>query len=755
LEAKVNNSKTYVAQVGDKAFTLETGLLATQASGAVLVRLGDSVVLCTATASKAPREGIDFFPLTVDFEERLYAAGRIPGSFFRREGRPSESAILTSRLIDRPLRPLFPKDYRNEVQIIATALSSDSQNYLDIPAIIGSSAALMISDIPFDGPIAACRVGLIEDEFVINPTAEQMAESALDLRMACTEDAILMVEAGAKEVHEEVMLQALQVGQEAIQPLIALQRQMREEVGVPKNTDYPVATIEERDRERILHRIGNRVAELVAQPMNKRERGEATESLENEIVGSFAGDETIEQDAVKTVFHEALKAETRRLILDKGQRADGRSTDEIRPIWSTVGFLPRAHGSGLFMRGETQVVSIATLGTPRERQELDTLRPEEVKRYMHHYNFPPFSTGETWAMRGPRRREIGHGALAETALQPMIPPEARFPYTLRVVSEVLSSNGSTSMASVCGSTLALMDAGVPIQGPVAGIAMGLISENGQYAILSDIQGLEDHLGDMDFKVAGTRAGITALQMDIKIKGLRYEILSKALAQARTGRFYILDKMAETIAEPRAEMSAYAPRITTMHVDPDKIGKVIGPGGKMIRKIQEECDVDVDIEDDGTIYIAAVEGLGAQKAIEMIEALTEEAEIGKVYVGKVVRTEAYGAFVEILPGVDGLCHISQLADYRAPSVEDVVHVGDEIMVMVIDIDAETGKIRLSRQAVLEGWTAEEARERDHRGAPSGGSRNDKRGGGRPDRAGRSEPRVGSYTDRERRPPRRNR
>jgi len=497
------------------------------------------------------------------------------------------------------------------------------------------------------------------------------------------------------------------------------------------------------------------VAELVAQPMNRLERGLATDALENETVGSFAGDETIEPDAVKTVFHEVLRDETRRLILEKGQRADGRRTDEIRPIWSMVGFLPRAHGSGLFTRGETQVVSIATLGTPRERQELDTLRPEEVKRYMHHYNFPPFSTGETWPMRGPRRREIGHGALAETALQAMIPPEAEFPYTLRVVSEVLSSNGSTSMASVCGSTLALMDAGVPIRSPVAGIAMGLISENDQSAILSDIQGLEDHLGDMDFKVAGSRAGITALQMDIKIKGLSYEILSKAMTQARTGRFNILDKMAETIAEPRKEMSAYAPRITTMHIDPDKIGKVIGPGGKMIRKIQEECAVDVDIEDDGTIYIAAVEGLGAQKAIEMIEALTEEAEIGKVYVGKVVRTEAYGAFVEILPGVDGLCHISQLADYRAPSVEDVVHVGDEIMVMVIDIDAETGKIRLSRQAVLEGWTAEEARERDRRGAPSGGSRNDKRGGGRPDRAGRSEPRVGSYTDKEQRPPRRKR
>jgi polyribonucleotide nucleotidyltransferase len=740
LEVKVNNGKSYIAQVGEQPFVLQTGQLAMQAGGAVVAQLGESVVLCTATTSKKPREGIDFFPLTVDFEERLYAAGRIPGSFFRREGRPSEAGILTMRLIDRPLRPLFPKDYRNEVQIIVTALSSDGQNYLDIPAIVGSSAALTISEIPFDGPIAACRVGMVEDEFIINPTAEQMEQSTLDLRMAGTKDAILMVEAGAKEMHEEVVLQALQLAHEAIQPLITLQEQMREEVGKAKRTDYPVLTIEERDEERIRNRIGNRVAELVVQPMAKHERGDATSALEDEILGSFAEDETIDPKDVKTVFQKVLKAETRKLILDQGQRADGRSTDEIRPIWTLIGTLPRAHGSGIFTRGETQVLSIATLGTPREVQRLDTLRPEESKRYIHHYNFPPFSTGETWPMRGPKRREIGHGALAETALRSVIPSEEEFPYTLRVVSECLSSNGSTSMASVCGSTLALMDAGVPISSPVGGIAMGLISEGDRYAILSDIQGLEDHLGDMDFKVTGTREGITALQMDIKIKGLSYDILTEALSQARAGRLHILDKMAETIAEPRSEMSAYAPRITTVHVDPEKIGKIIGPGGKMIRKIQEECDVDVDIEDDGTVYIAAVDGLGAEKAIEMIEALTEEAEIGKVYVGKVVRTENYGAFVEILPGVDGMVHISQLADYRVPSVEDVVRVGDEIMVMVIDVEPDSGKIKLSRQAVLAGWTAEEARERDRKGSPSGGSRGGQRGG------------RGS---RDRRPPRRNR
>jgi polyribonucleotide nucleotidyltransferase len=721
----VNNGKKYVVEMGGKPLTIETGQLAMQAGGSVVVQLGDSVVLCTATASKKPREGISFFPLTVDFEERLYAAGRIPGSFFRREGRPSESAILTSRLTDRPLRPLFPKDFRNDVQIIATALSSDTQNYLDIPTIIGASTALTISEIPFGGPIGAVRVGLVEDEFVINPTAEQMEQSQLDLRMAGTEDAILMVEAGAQELHEEVILQALKAGHEAMQPIIALQKQMREEIGKPKNQDYPVTTIEERDRERIEHRIGDRIAELLKTPMNKEEWGRETDALEDEIIGSFADDETIEPGDIKDVFHDILRKETRELILRERRRTDGRATDEIRPIWSKTGILPRAHGSGLFTRGETQVLSIATLGTPREEQKLDTLRPEEAKRYMHHYNFPPFSTGETWPMRGPRRREIGHGALAETALSAVLPTEEQFPYTLRVVSEVLSSNGSTSMASVCGSTLALMDAGVPIKNPVGGIAMGLISQDDRYAVLSDIQGLEDHLGDMDFKVAGSREGITALQMDIKIKGLSYEILSEALTQARAGRLFILGKMAETITEPREEMSPYAPRITTVQVDPDKIGKIIGPGGKTIRKIQEECDVQIDIEDDGTVFVAAIDGPGAERALEMIDALTEEAEIGKVYVGKVVRTESYGAFVEILPGVDGMVHISQLADYHVPTVEDVVRVGDEVMVMVTDIDEENGKIRLSRQAVLEGWTAEEARERDRKGSSSGG----RRGGGR--------------------------
>jgi polyribonucleotide nucleotidyltransferase len=749
----VNNVKTYVVEMGGCPLTIETGHLAMQASGAVTIRIGDSVLLCTVTCAAPRSDGADFFPLTVDFEERLYAAGRIPGSFFRREGRPSESAILTSRLIDRPLRPLFPDDYRNEVQVVATALSSDSQNLLDIPAIIGASTALMISEVPFQGPVGACRVGLIDDEFVINPTAEQLAVSPLDLRMAGTEEAILMVEAGASEVHEEVMLQALKAGHQAMQPVIALQKQMQAEIGKPKRADYPVKPVDEAVRAQVIERIGNRVAELVVQPHNKTEWHDTTKALEEAVLGSFAEveDETIKPADIKAVFHDVLRTEMRRRILTTGQRADGRATDQVRPIWGAVGILPRAHGSGLFTRGETQVLSIATLGTPREEQKLDTLRPEDVKRYMHHYNFPPFSTGETWPLRGPRRREIGHGALAETALRSMLPPEAEFPYTLRVVSEVLSSNGSTSMASVCGSTLSLMDAGVPIKSPVAGIAMGLIFEKGQYAILSDIQGLEDHLGDMDFKVAGTREGITALQMDIKVKGVSYEILTQALAQARLGRLHILDKMAEIITAARPEMSPFAPRITTVHIDPDKIGKIIGPGGKMIRKIQEECDVQIDIEDDGTVYIAATEGPAAEKAVQMIEGLTEEPTIGKIYVGKVVRIESYGAFVEIMPGVDGMVHISQLADYRVPSVEDVVQLGDEIMVMIIDVEQETGKIRLSRQAVLEGWTAEEARERDRKGGPpsggarSGGGDRDRRSGGDRSRG----PRVSDSTPEDRR------
>ncbi len=721
----------FTSHIGDHEITVETGTLAKLAGGAVTIRSGDSILLATATASKKPREGIDFFPLSVDFEEKLYAAGRIPGSFFRREGRPSEGAILTARLTDRPLRPLFPKGMRNDVQVIITALSSDDETYLDILAINGASCALTISNIPFDGPVGAVRVGYIDGEFVLNPTASEMANSTLDLRVAGTEDAILMVEAGSDEMPEDLIVDALKTAHAGMQDIIQMQKRMQEAVGKPKFEFTPPET-DESLVEAVTAAVGSRVDDILAAGYLKEARGAALDALKAEVKESLA--ETYEADDVSGVIESLVKAGVRERILSLGARPDGRDLVTIRPISCAVGLLPRAHGTGLFTRGETQVMTVATLGTPREAQELDTLAPENSKRYIHHYNFPPYSTGETWFLRGPKRREIGHGALAERALLPMIPPTEQFAYTLRLVSEALSSNGSTSMASVCGSTLALMDAGVPIQAPVAGIAMGLITdaEADRYAVLSDIQGMEDHLGDMDFKVAGTEHGITALQMDIKIKGLSMEIMAEALEQARIGRLFILGKMLEVLPEPREEMSPFAPRIITLKIDPDKIGKVIGPGGKMIRALQDEYEVKIDIEDDGSVHVAAVEGTKIQGAIAQIEAMTEEATIGKIYTGKVVRTENYGAFVEILPGTDGMVHISQLADYRAPSVEDVVRVGDEIMVMVIDIDGG-GKIKLSRQAVLEGWSAEEARERDRKGG-RGGDRGG-RGGRGGDRGGR--------------------
>jgi polyribonucleotide nucleotidyltransferase len=717
-----NNVHRFAARVADQDITFETGKLAIQAGGAVLIRTGDTVLLATATASEQPREGIDFFPLSVDYEERLYAAGRIPGSFFRREGRPSEEAILLCRLTDRPLRPLFPKGFRNDVHIVLTALSSDGENRIDILAINAASAALMISGIPFAGPVGAVRVGLIDDQLVINPTASQMEHSALDLRVAGTEDAILMVEAGANEVSEARMLEALRVAHEAMQDLIRVQKDMAAQVGKPR-VEFNLVEVPEDTRAAVLSRLEGRITPLLEGNQLKGERDTALNALRDELIASFAENEAIAPSDVASVLDEELKRVVRERILDQGIRPDGRDTTTVRPVWCEIGLLPRTHGSGLFNRGLTQVLTITTLGTPREEQTLDTLGPAETKRYIHHYNFPPYSTGEAGFMRGPKRREIGHGALAERALLPMIPDEESFPYTLRLVSEVLSSNGSTSMGSVCASTLSLMDAGVPIKAPVSGVAMGLIKEGDRYVILTDIQGVEDALGDMDFKVAGTREGITALQMDIKIRGLSYEIMEKALAQARQGRFFILDRMLEVINQPRSQLSPYAPRIITIQIDPEKIGKVIGPGGKTIRAIQDETGAKIDIGEDGTVFIASADGDASDRAVQMVESLTEEAEIGKVYTGKVVRTTDFGAFVEILPGTDGMVHISQLADYRVPSVEDVVRVGDEIMVMVIDVDGE-GKIRLSRQAVLEGWTAEEARERDRR--PSGGGRS---GGGR--------------------------
>jgi polyribonucleotide nucleotidyltransferase len=735
---------SFTTKLGDSEITIETGTLAKLAGGSVTVRAGDSVLLATATSACA-REGTDFFPLSVDYEERLYAAGRIPGSFFRREGKPSEQAILTARLIDRPLRPLFPAGMLNEVQVILTAFSRDPEYYLDILGIIGASAALTISDIPWHGPIGAVRVGFVDGKLVVNPTVSQMAASTLDLRMAGTADAILMVEAGADEVPEEVILEALRLGHEAIQPVIALQNQMRQEVGKPKFEFVPNLP-DPATQEAVKTWLGDRLRQVLVQNLAKLEQQAALEALKAEMISALGS--SYDPKALAQAFDAVEKAVVRERILSEGIRPDGRGYRDIRPISVEVGVLPRVHGSGLFTRGETQVITIATLGTPADAQMLDTLDPEETKRYMHHYNFPPYSTGEVAPLRGPKRREIGHGALAERALEPMIPAQETFPYTLRLVSEVLESNGSTSMASVCGSTLALMDAGVPIKAPVAGIAMGLItdgdinSDNFRYAVLSDIQGIEDHLGDMDFKVAGTERGITALQMDIKIQGLNYKILEEALAQAREGRLYILKKMLEVIPAPRKSLSENAPRILTTHIDPEKIGKIIGPGGKVIRALQEAYDVKIDIEDDGSVYIAGTRGTGAEQALAEIQKMTEEIKVGRIYTGKVVRVENYGAFVEILPGQDGMVHISQLADYRVRNVEDVVKVGDEITVMVIDIDQATGKIRLSRQAVMEGWTPEEARARDRQG--SGGGRSD---GGRGGERARDESRARSSRGRQ--------
>ncbi len=733
----MGDKRTYSVVVGGHEWVVETGHLAPQAGGAVTFREGDTMLLATATMSKTARQGIDFFPLSVDFEERLYAVGRIPGSWFRREGRPPTAAILVARLTDRPLRPLFPKDMRNEVQVIVMPLSHDQEHQHDIASVNAASAALHISDIPWDGPIGAVRVGLIDGHFVINPTYSQMEHSVLDLRMAGTADAILMVECMANEVDEATMIAALEFGHQAIQPYIELQELMRREIGKEKREYISVQAIDEELRADISRRVEERVARILSRYYDRDERNAELEDLRAQVMLEYAdpeAEEVAERLAqVQEVIDEVVRTETRRRILYEGVRPDGRDYTTIRPLSAQVGIVPRTHGSGLFQRGETQVLSTLTLGTPHDAQELDGLEPIEVKRYMHHYNFPPFSTGETAMLRGPKRREIGHGQLAENALLPVLPGREEFPYTIRVVSEVLSSNGSTSMASVCGSTLALMDGGVPIRKPVAGIAMGLVTDGERYAILTDIQGIEDHLGDMDFKVAGTRDGITALQMDIKIKGLSTQLLSEALEQARVARLQVLDVMAEAIPAPRPNLSPYAPRMIVIHIDPDKIRNVIGKGGETIRALQSETGARIDIEEDGTIYIASPNEAAALDAKARIEALTETVEVGRIYTGKIVRIEDFGLFVEILPGTDGMVHISQADTHRVDNLQDLFKIGDEIMVMVTDID-ESGRIRLSRQAVLEGWTLEEARRRD---AGAGGGR---RGGGSP-RGGGGSPRAG--------------
>ena len=716
-------ARTFTATIEGKTYTIETGKLARLAGGAVTVREGDTVLLATATMSKKAREGIDFFPLTVDYEERMYAGGKIPGSFFRREGRPSEPATLMARLTDRPIRPLFPNNMRNDVQVVMYSLSADGETQLDMLGIVGASAALTISDIPFAGPVAAIRVARIDGAFVFNPTYSQMAESDLDLRLAGTRDAILMVECGSDEVDEATMISAIEAGHAAMLPLIEVQDEMRAAVGKPKNEYITQAEDPDVDAALIAF-LGDRLDAIVDTPHTKTDLYSAIDDLGDQAVEALTADEKFTKRIVSNAFHELEKVKVRSRILDKGQRPDGRGLDEIRALYAEVDLMPRTHGSGLFTRGETQVLTLATLGTPRERQEMDGLSPINEKRYIHHYNFPSFSVGEAGRARSAGRREIGHGALAERALVPVLPPQEDFPYTMRLVSEVMSSNGSTSMASVCGSTLALMDAGVPITKPVAGIAMGLIKEDENYKILTDIQGLEDHLGDMDFKVAGTRDGITALQMDIKIKGITPQIMAEALDSARRARFQILDTIEGCIKEPRPDLKDHAPRMSVIKIDPEKIGAVIGPGGKMIRSIQEETGVSIDIQDDGSVFIAAVDGPSAEIARERIESLTEEAVIGRIYTGRVVRTTDFGAFVEILPGKDGMVHISQLDTERIEKVEDVARVGDEITVMVTDIDPQ-GKIRLSRQAVLEGWTPEEALEKDRR--PKGRSSSGNRGG----------------------------
>ncbi|MGC9469871.1 MAG: polyribonucleotide nucleotidyltransferase [Anaerolineae bacterium] len=715
----------FTTKLGDQEVTLKTGKIARLAGGAVIAQVGDTVLLATATMSRTPREGIDFFPLTVDFEERLYAAGRIPGSFFRREGRPTEKAILTSRLIDRPIRPLFPKDMRNDVQVIVQPLSQGESEYADMLGLVAASAALTISDVPFDGPVAGIRIGHVDGQLIVNPTIQQIKQSDLDLRVAGSADAIIMVEAGANEVSEELMLDAMQLAHESMQDAIRVQNEMREAVGKPKR-DYPRFGLPEALTARTNELMMDRVRHLVETTELKGERIEALNELEEELREALADEAEANSWLPRLIgeaFNNVLKAVVRERILDQGIRPDGRDPRTIRELEAEVHLVPRPHGSGLFTRGETQVMSLATLGMPGEEQELDDLFPEETKRYIHHYNFPPFSTGETWPLRGPRRREIGHGALAERALEPVLPSKEAFPYTIRVVSEVLSSNGSTSMASACGSTLALMDAGVPIKAPVGGIAMGLVSDGTRYRVLTDIQGIEDHLGDMDFKVTGTRQGITALQMDIKIKGVSRQILSEALEQARIAREQIIDVIEGAIASPRDTLSQFAPKMLTTQIDVDKIGALIGPGGKTIRALQAEYEVKIDIEEDGTVFIASPGGDGAQRALAYVESMMEKPKLGKVYTGKVVRVTDFGAFVEIIPGVDGMVHISQLSDTRIDKVTDAVNVGDEILVMVTDISSD-GKIRLSRQAVLEGWTLEEAQAQDS--PPSGGGR---RGGGR--------------------------
>ncbi|MFZ5975559.1 MAG: polyribonucleotide nucleotidyltransferase [Bacillota bacterium] len=690
--------RVFEMELAGRKMIVETGRYAQQAGGSCLVRCGDTAVLVCATASSKPREGIDFFPLVVDYEEKMYAVGKIPGGFIKRESRPSEKAILTSRLIDRPIRPLFPKGYYHDVQVIATTLSVDVDILPDVFAMIGSSIALSISDIPFEGPTGSVSVGMIDGKFVINPTMDQREASQLHLMVSGTKDAVMMVEASAKEVDEQTVLDAILFGFEEIKRIVAFIEGIAAEIGKPKKDIVSVTTNEELERkvrefakEKVLYSIDT---------FDRSEREERTSQVLADVTAHFSEEYEDGEDTIANVLYSMTKEAVRARILNEGIRPDGRSLTQIRPIWCETGVLPRTHGSGVFTRGQTQVLTVTTLGAISEVQRLDGLDEDISKRYMHQYNFPPYSVGETRMLRGPSRRDIGHGALAERALLPVIPPEEEFPYAIRLVSEVISSNGSTSQGSVCASTLSLMDAGVPIKAPVAGIAMGLIQdpETGKIAILSDIQGVEDFFGDMDFKVAGTAKGITAIQMDIKIHGIDKPIFERALAQANEGRMFILGKMLETIDKPRAELSPYAPKIIQFTINPDKIRDVIGPGGKMINKIIADTGVKIDIEDDGRVFIASSDTEAAERARKTIEGIAKDIEVGEIYTGKVVRIMPFGAFVELLPGKDGMVHISKLANERVEKVEDVVKIGDEVTVKVVEIDKQ-GRVNLTRKGLL--------------------------------------------------------
>lgn len=693
----VDEKKIFTTEINGQPFRVEVGELAKQANGACMIYYGDTAVLSTATASKEPKD-LPFFPLTVNYEERLYAVGKIPGGFIKREGRPSEKAILASRLIDRPIRPLFPDGFRNEVQVISTVMSVDQNLNSEIAAMIGSSIALSISNIPFSGPIAGVVVGRVGGEFVINPSLEQREKSDIDLTVAGTKDAINMVEAGAKEVPEEVMLEAIMFGHEEIKRLVAFQEEIIEAIQ-PEKMEVELFELDADIVQEVEAKAKDALVQAI-QVQEKHAREEAINDVKQSVIASYEEQEA-ESDVIKqveNVLDSIVKEEVRRLITKEKIRPDGRKPDEVRPLSSRVGILPRTHGSGLFTRGQTQALSVCTLGALGDVQILDGLDAEESKRFMHHYNFPSFSVGETGPIRGPGRREIGHGALGERALEVVVPDENEFPYTIRLVSEVLESNGSTSQASICASTLAMMDAGVPIKAPVAGIAMGLVKSGEDYTILTDIQGMEDFLGDMDFKVAGTQNGVTALQMDIKIDGLSKEILEEALMQAKTGRMHILSHMLETIQEPREELSSYAPKILTMTINPEKIRDVIGPSGKQINQIIDETGVKIDIEQDGHIFISSPDMEMNKKAQKIIEDIVREVEAGQMYLGTVKRIEKFGAFVELFKGKEGLVHISELAEERVGKVEDVVKVGDQIMVKVKEIDRQ-GRVNLSRKAVL--------------------------------------------------------